>query len=466
LLKTSKVLKMGRTEFKIALIVLITSAIYIIEKNFSIVILSLYFMVLGAFILKLAFKKDNYTTSLKLFFLFYIIYVSYSYIVYKTYIDDPLKDYFIGIDSIKYYEFTSSVLNNASSIPHGFKLITETFEYSDVRGYLYIHFIVGYLAESIGSNDYYVQQLIIVFFTSLIIVFFYNITLIFLKRNEAKIVTITYGLFGHIFVYSSTLLRDIHISLLFVLGFFILFTKRSLLKLFILILINLLVFLFRTEHAIYFMIFVIYYIYLLLKDNNRKFQIVPLFLISTAIFSYFLINYNVIQYWGILTNTTARYAEYANESADQSGFGAALLNLPPGISEFSRAAFSQILPFPIFYGVNTSRGVIKLLAFPIMFSAIIWITTWSFIIYGIRKKGLRKFIPNQLKVVFFLSILLIIGASSGSGDIRRLIPIYPIIILTSSVFYFKLTIAQRKGILIKSLIFIFGLHLIYFVLKF
>ncbi|WP_339709621.1 hypothetical protein [Cyclobacterium amurskyense] len=441
------------------------SIISIIESNLAILIFSLILLCLGIIFIKLTLKHYLYYKSISLFLTFYTIYFLYSYLIYKTYVFNPFSDYFLGIDSVKYFSFTNDLLNESKSIIDGFRLISNTFIYSDIKGYLYIHFPIGYFANLVDHNDYFIQQLFILFLASLVIVLLFNLFHNFLNVAQSHTLAIIYGLFGHIFVYSATLLRDLHISFLFILGFYIIFNKKTYYNLLYLCLINFIVFNFRVEHGIFFMCFVIYYFYLLIKSNQKLFKIFPVILsVFIFVMLLFLKEY-FIQSINILTDTTSRYSSNAEELADPSGFGVLLLKLPPVIKEITRAGFSQILPFPSYSGINTSRGVQKYLAFPIIFSSLFWFTVWGYVIFGFKKGFLFRFINKDLIILFILSLFLIIGASSGSGDVRRLIAVYPIIFVVSGIVFYRISIKARYLIFYQMFIILSSLHLIYMLLK-
>lgn len=457
---------MGKLQLKLALIVLIFSVATIYENNLSVLFFSFLWLIFGFIIIKISFNKQSFSNSFDLFILFYLVYYCFSFIVYKTYIHDPFKDYFLGIDSITFYGFTDEILKKAKSIPQAFDIIGNTFTYSGITGYLYAHYLVGYVANLIGTNSYFIQQLAIVFFTSLIPVFLYNVALYFLSKREAVFTAILYGFLGYIFVYSSTLLRDIHVSLLFVMAFYIIFSKKTIGGILFLVLLNYVVYWFRVEHGIFFLSFIGYYTYAFLKEKRKQpIKFLPIILLSIFVLSYLITNSYFDKYIDTFTNTTTRYASFSEVSADPSGLGRTLFKLPPVIKEVVRAAFSQIQPFPISAGLQTTGGVIKYLAFPVMISSIFWITVWAFIIYGFRKKRIIKSIPADLFIIFILSVLFIIGASSGSGDVRRIMAVYPIILVVSAKIFFQLTPKKCRKIFQHALFIFLALHILYFFLK-
>src|SRR5690606_1833203 len=124
-----------------------------------------------------------------------------------------------------------------------------------------------------------------------------------------------YGLLGHIFAYSATLLRDIHVSFLFALGIYILFCRKSFIGIFFLLLIDYLIFGFRPEHGIFFLSFLGYYSFRFLKNNRKKaLKFLPVILILIGAVLYFYINNLLDSYVSTLADTTSKYSAFAEET--------------------------------------------------------------------------------------------------------------------------------------------------------
>src|SRR5699024_1065430 len=115
------------------------------------------------------------------------------------------------------------------------------------------------------------HKLQLVFLTSLIVVFLYNISCIYLDRSKAWIIAVTYGLFTHLFFYSAVFIRDIHISFVYIAGFYVLLSPgKDLRKLLLLGGLFLLASLFRLQHGIFFLTFIGVYFFLYLRNNRNN----------------------------------------------------------------------------------------------------------------------------------------------------------------------------------------------------
>ncbi|MFD2905884.1 hypothetical protein [Sphingobacterium anhuiense] len=453
---------MLKLNLKLILSLLFFLVVSFYYNNIAIIVIAILLNLMGMFFNNVCFKnnKDN---SFEIFQLFFLIYSIYAFIINEVYIESGYDDYFIAIDSSKFFANTQNLLafksyiNSITSI-EGNYLLTET------RGFYYISVTVGYLANFIQTNTYYIQLMIITFISSLLISTVYNLLNLYIDHKQSYYYAIVYGLFSFTFAYSANILRDVHISVLFALGFYYFLKYKTPNNLIRLGIILYLLSLFRPEHAAFFGVIILLYIYIVIFNSNLTITKKLLWSVfGSTILLIIFFRFNVLYILELFSSTSQRYSELNTEDATQDGLGAALLNLPPGIKHIARATYSQILPFPITSGLSTSRGIIKLLAFPVMLGGIFWFLVW--VVSLSRIKNL-KFFTIDYKYLLLLSLLFLVFASAASGDFRRLMAVYPLIYLFAVSTYISLSKSQKFRIVGGGIIIYISLHVVYISLKF
>ncbi|WP_160069586.1 hypothetical protein [Sphingobacterium bovisgrunnientis] len=454
---------MVKLNLKLVLSVLFFLILSLYYNNIAIITIAILFNLIGLIFIKVCFKKKYDNFSAEIFQLFFLIYSLYAFIINEVYIDDGYIDYFIAIDSVKFYSNTQEFLAFNSYL-HSIASVGDNYQLNEVRGYYYISITVGYLANFIQANTYYIQLMIISFTSSLVITSVYNLLNLYLDNRKSYYYAVIYGFLSYIFAYSANLLRDVHISLLFAVGFYYFLKYKTLGNLIRLCVILYLISLFRPEHAAFFGVIILLYIFAIIFNENtitnkKMIWSVLGFILLLIVFARF----NVLYIWELLNSTSERYSELKNEDAAPDGLGATLLNLPGGIKHIASTAYSQILPFPITSGVSTSRGIIKILAFPIMLSGIFWFTIWYIIFSGIKK---IKSFPGDYQCLLFISLVFLVFASAASGDFRRLMAVYPLVYLLAISIYVDVGKLQKIKIIVGSLILYISLHLVYILLKY
>src|SRR5699024_4430480 len=129
---------------------------------------------------------------------------------------------------------------------------------------------------------------------------------------------ITYGLFSVVFFYSVGLMRDIHIALIYAIGFYILITKKySLKNIIILSGLGVIVYYLRFENGLFFFAFVGVFI---LKSDQKKRGLIALFsLIGLGLVVYFIGGFDSV--FDSATNTISHYSEAQEQYVGTDSLG-------------------------------------------------------------------------------------------------------------------------------------------------
>ena len=122
--------------------------------------------------------------------------------------------------------------------------------------------------------------------------------------------------------------------------------------------------------------------------------------------------------------------------------GSKINKLPVLAKLLIKPAASQIQPFPFYKAISMFKSN-SILLFPTITAAIYWYYTWISIIISslllLKAPQQIKKVKIELVILFLISLLYILIVSTIAGDIRRLLPVYPII------FIFNIKLSQARG---------------------
>lgn len=404
--------------------IIISVIVFIITESFSAFIFSL--IVAGSGNLCVFFIKRKYRS--RAFALFNIVFAVYSFFAISHYIDFA---YYNQLKYIDEYEFvyTAEKLGAQSSIKDIYKYNYDRSQVIDNRGYgVYIGSTV-WLSKQLGTYNIYVLFLSSILFGSLSSILLYRLMLFYINQKHAFSYTILFMLFSPLLLYSYVVLRDIAITFFFLFGFVIIHKKFSIKNLVYLVFLDILIFNFRTEHGIVFILFIFFYLYKKFKKNKAIFVSLILTLVSAS--SVFI--YNAIN---TLSRTIENYSEFTQSEALSAGtdsLGGKLYQLPSPIREVSIFFNSLITPFPSWLSVEASTNIYQAIT---SISPVFYSFFWFAITFGVIKwfliKKKYKIINSELKMLFYIAVLLYAG-NLVSFNIRRIMFVYPIIYLMYAV---------------------------------
>ncbi|WP_300603503.1 hypothetical protein [Niabella sp.] len=220
------------------------------------------------------------------------------------------------------------------------------------------------------------------------------------------------------------------------------FTKKTVLKVFLLAFLSYIIYLFRPEHGLFSITLLFLYLYLFLFENNYRNKGVIIFGGFVAVLVVlFLFRNQIAEGLSTISNTTNSYSNLSLSSAGSNSFGAQLLKLPFGIRHITIGLFSQTLPFP-FYDRLDNIGML-----PLSIAAIFWFVIWIILLTGLFYK--RKSITGNKKAfyLFLISCLLVLGATSNA-DTRRIMCVFPVFYLASMLVLYSYKKEQRLRIIV------------------
>lgn len=439
--------------FFITIILIITS---LIENNLAVSIIGIGYMPLGMVFLYFL-NKRNFSTQIMLFLSFFTFYLIHMTIVHYglIYLYDRVN---IAPDELWFYTSSNQIIKY---LENGYNLfdVANLFEYHELPAYIYLSGKLAILSNSIGENSVYIQKLLIVFFSSIIPVILYNIFITLNVNNKNAIsATLIYGIFTYLTPVSTMILRDIPVALTFIIFFETILKNINSKNIFIIIVTCFISIYLRYETGLYLsLLTAIYLVYLLnTKVNNNLIKK------STYIF-FIIIGLLIFLKSDLITTFLNIVYGYENLTAKEvtvSSLGNKLASLPYGLNYLGSFLFSQIQPFPFWINIMN----FGILSFLTIFNGFIWMYVWVIIIYGIKNKILTS-IDIRLKYLFFASTLYLVLLSSTGTITRRMMAVYPIIFVISTLSYMELNKYQKQMVFyITTSIYVF-LTIAYLLIK-
>ncbi len=426
----------------LSILVILTMLLFIttsfVENNPAVLITGLIYIALGTlFTIYLSKKKSK--NSIFLFFLFFLFYLLHMSIVHYG-LEVIYHRPNIAPDELWFYTSSNQIVRFISS---GYTMldVANIYEYHEMPAYIYFSGWLAIFSNTIGENSVFIQKFAIVFFASLIPVVLYLILKTYVKEKVAVYAAIIYGMFTFITPVSVMILRDIPVSLTYIIFFWIILQKVSFKNLLLLSFVSFISYYLRVETGIFLMgmtsIYIIYVVEHLIKSKSIK----KMLIVTLGMLGIFIII--KIDLLNMFLNIFSGYKEFGAEEAQAGSLGLKLASLPYGLNIIGMTLFSQIQPFPTWM-VFKDYGILMIFS---MISGITWFIIWGYTLYGIVKLRVLKFVDVKLKYLLYFSLLYIVLLSSTGTITRRLMAVYPIIFVISVLTYVNISKKQRIRIL-------------------
>ncbi len=432
---------------------------------FSFLVVWVAMLLFSCVYLKNKFKERNVRI---VFIISFCIYSLYMYITNYLYVEDPSREFFMMVDSMRFWNNSDYRMNSFQDFWSQYlRILPETIRYPL---FSFINLLLSLFAQIIDQNNILVQKMQSVWLGSFSMPFIYLSFRKYFPQNKSLKYTIFFSIFSFVCIYSIVFNRDPHIYFLFTLGTYLLINydrkKNVLLKLIVLLI---LIAGFRLEHGLFFVIYILSYFYFKSKKNKNILLMLVVFMpVSLIAISPILIN-------KFQRNTEVYTERVENVDREEASAGAVFSRLPPGVKQVFMATNSQIAPaVPFWRGLFPDRqskayqkysvaGYFTPWRFMESVAAVVWIYIWGFILYGFRKKMFKK-VPLEIKFLFGISILLLLAASSII-NVRRIYCVYPAMFILAMYFYTFISRRKRKKIIQNTTFVLIALYGIYIVFK-
>lgn len=407
--------------FLVIFAIIITFSVLLITNSFASFFLALLILSISCICVKL-WQKNIQINALKTLLIVYIFYALLAILHYYDIINYDLYTY---DDEVNHFiPFVDDVIQTSKTITSIYdKSINYNFESANYGYYIYIG-SVCYICKYV-FGDYNIMQLFLssVFIGCLYSVILYRLLTLYVSDVKAYKYTVLFMLCSPIVLFSFPVLRDIHISFLFLIGIYIVIRKVDLkYGIPIMIVLNLLLISIRTEHGIFFSVIFLVYVYL--KLSRYKVLFIGLMIVVIVL------GFSFIQYsLDVANDTSDAYSDIVLNNANLGGFGMKVLMLPTPLKEIVCTIYSQIFPIPPWHYLlecesSLFSNIIALLRCvkTMLWFYVVFCVTYILFCYKFYKK-----IEENYIYMLLVALMLIVACSTEFNEVRRFMCCYPII---------------------------------------
>ncbi len=401
-------------------------------------------------------NKDEIFFKIKLFIFFFSLYLCYTLINHYFLLTSfPNKLPFDYPDEKTLYMFSNFGLPYISGEKSFFDIFS-VFKLSEMSLHVTFTAIIGYLSILIDNTSTIIaQKLLSPFLGGLLSVVLYStLKYQFSDRIFALNATFAYSLLSAVFIYSMPLLRDIDVSLAYMIFFYLFLQKNSIGNLLLLLLVAYATVYLRVESGMVLLGLILLYVHLYVREiQSRSVKFIS-YIMSVLLLSFIvMLKYKMIVGKVISLDEVKVASSVAAASADS--IAVKFNKLPFGISHTVKLLFGQMLPFPFF------RSNVFL---PYAISGIFWPFVFMMMLYVMMKKDIRVLIDEKVKYLLF-TMLVILLLMSGEALTRRMMSVYPIIYISSLYAFIIIPKNKMKKIILYYLFAMISINILYYIIK-
>lgn len=422
------------------------------DLSFIIGVLLILFMAL------LFFRRANDKTNLRLFSLFFMVYIACSIFIYLGYIDLYGVPYHFA-DEKGFYTISFYQLSHFHAIPYllpagaGNDLVSQKLQMGLAINWVGYYYLLGYLGKAfnaISFNSFMALKLSSVVAGIVTVIYTYQLSKLFLSIRSARVVAIIVGVLPYSLFYNSVLMRDPIIAAATTASFFYaahyckVHMKSSLLKLFLSLVV---LASFRLENGIFIAVMLLGYITRmeLVKITSYLKAVV---LGCVVIFAMIMAFCFFIKLYIWFNTINSNYINLASHSADSGSVGIKLNSLIFPLNVLSKFLYSQLQPFPFWvYFQNSYPRILD------SFGGLVWSCILPMAAFVLFIRKLRVKLKKDLVLLGIIAFAYLLLVSYTQPSPRRLFAVYPIITLLSYYGYMSIRPLSRMLFIVSSLSF-------------
>lgn len=326
-------------------------------------------------------------------------------------------------DSMRYLEYYQNSTDYTREIGY---LYDTYFRFTDNNG-LYNTYIQCWAAignRHLGGATVFYMTLAQTLFGVLSSIILYRIISDRYPEKAVKL-TATFSCCSLFLFYSSVIIRDITVALFFLYALDYLTKEFKISRFFLLILFGFIVWGIRLYSGLFYFIFPVSYLALrITKGVGKRTTIIMLMVLG-------LMMLPVVAVTALGEQTQAELEQYDEFSANrnENGLFNRLSKLPLGAKQLAITLFSQISPFPPHSLLKSSSTFSQ---FYMGLDHIVYEIFWFFVVFMLAYlciiKGKYKLLSREELILLMIALLYIV-VNTAHPDIRRMMPVYPIIYL-------------------------------------
>lgn len=414
-----------------------------LDKNEAILALPVIFVMVGMVFIALINRVENIKNAMSIFLIFFLTYLIYTFVIHFGLIEVYNTPFpFVESDEGLFHEGAREVADKIKA-HYSFADIAKIKNYLDLPGSIYFNAQIARLSELFGTHTFLVQKEAVTLISALIPTMMYSLSRLYFNERTSILVAIVYGVFSFVPYLSSMLLRDVHIALMYIITFYIILERLSLINLIILVLISIASYYFREQTGIFMVGFTVIYFFNFIhkKITNNTIRILIYLIGFVALGVIVLSNHYLMM---TFQQTFQSSAEHSASQSSAGSLGAKIAKLPFGFNVVALLGFSQIQPFPPSLIFTSKKGMFH---FMYLLAGISWLFGWGFLLYGIFKRNilLRK-IDLKLGLMFLFSIVYLSLIAVVEFNQRRQMAVYPILYLVMIFSYLDMDTTQRTKV--------------------
>lgn len=368
----------------------------------------------------LSIKSNNRKGAFTVLYLVFFVYVTSAYIFSLSF---DQNRFFAVSDSMRYLIYYQNSTDYTRDVSY---LFDTYFRFTDNNG-LYNTYIQCWAAianRHLGGATVFYMTLAQTLFGVLCSIILYRIISKSYSEKAVKL-TATFSCCSIFLFYSSVIIRDITIALFFLYALDYLTDDFKFSRFILLIIFGFIVWGIRLYSGLFYFIFPVSYLILRITRGLGK-RAAMAMMIALG-----LIMLPIVTVTALGEQTQAELEEYDEFSANrnENGLFNKLSKLPPGVKQVALTLFSQISPFPpqsLLMSSSTFSQVYMGIDYIVY--EIFWFFVFFMLAYLCIIKGKYKLLSREELMLLMIALLYII-VNTAHPDIRRMLPVYPIIYL-------------------------------------
>ena len=450
------------------LIILLLSTAIMVDIPTMLFLLLTYFV--GVSINKVCWKEDK-RYAIKVFHSVFTIGGIY---MLMTFMYMTLNNYntLLSYDSYSYFLPTIKGYLAEGTYSNTFNAIWDNYNFFNrfQSGYFAYATLFGYLSDFLDANFYLCQQISVLLLFSFVSVVIYKLFRVnsFIREKALKY-TLVVSFFSILFFYSSQILRDTHILLLYLLGIYFTFKKKfSFINLLKIVFVIYLCTTFRLESGLFMIILLPIYLLLSLQYSKMKIFVV----IFSSIIAIGGLALSMIYLPQITELAEANQEAYGGDKGDGI---IGLLQKVPIAGDIASIFYNAVQPVPFWRRFTTTstnpddQAVYNIMNFPRSFASFFNWLVIMYIFFWIFNNNIRKrvkpFISKPLSYQLWIGLLFLILQADVISQ-RRLMPYYVMFYILFFIIYSNLQIKKRKQInfvLVVGFVIVQGIAVLYLI---
>lgn len=388
--------------------------------------------------------------------------LSYFYMTHNNY------EFLLAYDIHEYFLPRTQLYLSGGTLVGSLEVIWADYDFFNrfQSGYFTYAVFFGYLAQWFDANFYLSQQISVLFLFSFVGIVIYKMFKVNgFSTKKAYRYTLIISFFSILFFYSSQVLRDTHILLLYLLATYLTFKKDfSIVNLLKLIAVIYICTTFRLESGLFLVILIPVYLLLTMQRSRNK-SIALFFSVTLSIGAIILSSNFLVQ---IENTVEANQASYVDHITETGGMIAMFQRIPIA-GDFASIIYNAVQPLPFWSRLSTNsnsiedQAVYNIMNFPRSFASFFnWFVIITIIVsLSFKKVRLRvgKYISKPLKYQLWIGMLFLFLQSAVISQ-RRLLAYYVIYYILFFIIYNQLKEEEKKYINVFAIISFVALQLV------